>query len=108
MPFVLLFKYLLSNGEFVTVLFPFKSPKVEFFPNSTSKIFPVSILNVLLNLVGLAEYKPTAFSPIFNLEPAPNFTLASPSEYIPIVVAVSLLANSIGALILASPVESFT
>ena len=103
MPFILSFKYLLSNGEFVTVLFPFKSPKVEFLPSSTSKIFPVSILNVLLNLVGLAEYKPTAFSPIFNLEPAPNFTLASPSEYIPIVVALLLLSISIGALIFKFP-----
>ena len=103
---------MLNNGEAVVLLFPFKSPKVEFLPSSTFKTFPVSILNVLLKLVGLAEYKPTAPSPIVNLEFCPNCTWAFPSEYIPIVVPafapVPLLDRTIGAFMLTCPVASFT
>ena len=103
---------MLNNGEVVTLLFPFKRAKVEFLPNSTVNFFPVSISNVLLNLVASEEYNPTAPSPIVNLELFPNFTLASPSEYIPIVVPaftpVPLAAISMGAFILTCPVASFT
>ena len=56
------------------------NPKVEFVPKSTSNFFPLSTLKVSLNFVASAEYRPTAPVLIANLEPSPNFTLASPSE----------------------------
>ena len=57
------------------------------------------------------EYRPTAPSPIVNFELSPNFTLASPSVYIPIVVPafvpVPLAAISIGAFIFNAPAAFF-
>ena len=105
---VLLVKYV---PTFTLPIDPLKSPKVEFFPNSTSKLFPLTTLKVLENLVASEEYSPTAPFPIVIFEFCPKFTLASPSEYIPIVVPgvapVPLSYSSIGAFILTSPVAFF-
>ena len=101
---VLLVKYV---PTFTLPIDPLKSPKVEFFPNSTSKLFPLTTLKVLENLVASEEYSPTAPFPIFNFEFCPKFTLAFPSEYIPIVVPaltpVPLSDRTIGAFIFKVP-----
>ena len=103
------FKNVFNDG---LILFPFKSPKVEFSLRETFNCSPLFILKVSLNFWESAENNPTAAFPTVNSEPVPKLTLASPSEYIPTVVPtfvpVPLAATSIGAFILTTPVEFFT